>query len=156
MPSREIIRSFPLAWRFGFLCLLLTVQPAAAGGSWERVVIDEITTNGVDYTLVVTPSDNANTDPYFGRCRRFEVRGTYRWLKGALFHQAAGLTRADHLRALKFLRDAHETKQRVDLGWIGMGFEAIDPADPCVVRSRALQLLRDESGVHVLSYHDLI
>ena len=39
----------------------------------------------------------------------------------------------------------------MDLGWIGVGFVAIDPAEPCIVRSRALQLLRDESGNELLS-----
>src|SRR5207253_5492271 len=93
MPNRKSHQVFSTGKRFEFLlCLLLTVQPAAAGGSWGRVVIDKIVMNGVDYTLVVTPSESANTDPYFGRCRRFEVRGTYRWLKGTWFHQAAGLT----------------------------------------------------------------
>lgn len=157
MRNRKSKEVSSIGKRFGLLlCLTLTAVPAMAGGSWERVLVNEIITNGVDYTLVVTPSDSANTDPYLGRCRRFEVRGTYRWLKGTLFHQAAGLTRADHLRALEFLRDAHETKQLIDLGWIGVGFVAIDPAEPCVVRSRALQLLRDEGGAHVVSYHDLV
>jgi len=43
----------------------------------ERVLIDEIEIDGVDYTLVATPtpSDRSNTDPYLGRCRRFEVHG---------------------------------------------------------------------------------
>jgi hypothetical protein len=140
--------------RFGaFLCLMLTVLPATAGGSWERVLIDEIVINGVDYTLVVTPSDKALRDSYFGRCRRFEVRGTYRWLQGTLFHQETGLSRANHIQALEALRRAQETKQQVDLGWIGVGFVPVDPANPCIVRSRALQLFRDEEGTHILSYH---
>lgn len=139
---------------FGLLlCLILTVLPAVAGGSWERVLIDEIAINGVDYTLVVAPSEKATRDPYFGRCRRFEVRGTYRWLQGTLFHQESGLSRADHIRALEFLRRAHETKQQVDLGWIGVGFVPVEAANPCIVRSRALQLFRDEQGSHVLSYY---
>ena len=135
------------------LCLILTVLPAVAGGSWERVPIDEIAINGVDYTLVVTPTNSANTDPYFGRCKRFEVRGTYRWLQGTLFRQEPGLSRADHLRALEFLRRAHETKQYVDLGWMGVGFVQVEPAMPCIVRSRALQLFKDGQGSHVLSYY---
>ena len=105
-----------------FLCLMFSMLPAKAGGSWERVLIEEISINGVDYTLVVIPSDSANADPYLGRCRRFEIRGTYRWLRGTLFQQEPGLSRAEHLRALEFLRHAHETKRQVDLGWIGVGF----------------------------------
>jgi hypothetical protein len=113
MPNRTSDQSFPTGKDFGLLlCLMLTVLPAVAGGSWERVLVDEIAINGVDYTLVVTPTDGANTDPYFGRCQRFEVRGTYRWLQGTLFRQEPGLSRAAHLRALEFLRRAHETKQQ--------------------------------------------
>jgi len=136
-----------------FLCLMFSMLPAKAGGSWERVLIEEISINGVDYTLVVTPSDSANADPYLGRCRRFEIRGTYRWLRGTLFQQEPGLSRAEHLRALEFLRHAHETKRQVDLGWIGVGFVPVEPANPCIVRSRALQLFRDGQGTHVVSYH---
>ena len=64
-----------------------------------------------------------------------------------------GLSRDDHIRALEFLRHAFETKQQVDFGWIGIGFVPIEPTNPCVVRSRALQLFQDERGSHVLSYH---
>jgi hypothetical protein len=135
------------------LCLMLTVLPAVAGGSWERVHIDEIKINGVDYTLVVSLTDSASTDPYFSRCKRFEIRGTYRWLQGTLFQQEAGLSRADHIRALEFLQRAYKDKQQVDLGWIGVGFVPIEPANPCIVRSRALQLYLDGQGAHVLSYH---
>ena len=135
------------------LCLIVAALPAVAGGSWERVHIDEIAINGVDYTLVVSRVASASIDPYFRGCKRFEVHGTYRWLKGTIFHQEAGLSRDDHVRALEFLRQASETKQQVDFGWIGVGFVPIEPAKPCVVRSRALQLFQDEQGSHVLSYH---
>jgi len=59
-----------------FLCLMFSMLPALAGGSCERVAIDEIAITGVDYTLIVTPSDSANADPYLGRCSRFQIRGT--------------------------------------------------------------------------------
>ena len=52
-----------------------------------------------------------------------------------------------------FLRRAHETKQQMDLGWLGVGFVPVDPAKPCIVRSRALQLFPDGQGSHVLSYY---
>jgi hypothetical protein len=44
-----------------------------------------------------------------------------RWLQGTLLHQAAGLTRADHLRALESLMHAHETNSQ----WIWVGWELV-------------------------------
>jgi hypothetical protein len=41
-------------------------MPLSAGGSSERVVIDRLVITGVDYTLVVTPSDSVIRDPHFG------------------------------------------------------------------------------------------
>jgi len=129
-------------------------MPLAAGGSSEHVVVDRLAINGVDYTLVVTPSDNATRGPYFGRCRRFEVRGTYRWLRGTLFRQEPGLSRIHHLEALHYLQQAYEAKRPVELGWVGTGFVLFDPATPCIVKSRALRLFKDDPGTSVLSYHD--
>src|SRR5579864_9389897 len=74
-----------------FVCLALTSMPLSAGGSSERVVIDRLVINGVNYTLVVTPSDSVIRDPHFGHSTRFEVHGTYRWLRGTLLRQEAGL-----------------------------------------------------------------
>jgi hypothetical protein len=75
VPNRRSDKDLSTSMRFcAFLCLMLTVPPATTGGSWERVLIDEIVINGLDYTLFVTPSDKTVRDPYFGRCRRFEVR----------------------------------------------------------------------------------
>jgi hypothetical protein len=129
-------------------------MPLSAGGSSERVVIDRLVINGVDYTLVVTPSDNAIRDPYFGHCKRFEVHGTYRWLRGTLFRQEPGLSRTRHLEALHYLQQAYEAQRPLELGWVGTGFMLFDPANPCMVKSRALALFKDDRGTYVLSYHD--
>jgi hypothetical protein len=136
------------------LWLTLAPLPLTAGGSSERVVIDQLAINGVDYTLVLTPSDSATGDPYLGHCRRFEVRGTYRWLRGAIFRQEPGLSRAGRLEALAFRRRALEEKRPVELGWIGTGFVPVDPAEPCIVRSRALRLLKEHGRTYVVSYHN--
>jgi hypothetical protein len=111
--------------------------------------------NGVDYTLQVVPENNTPPDPYMGTCAKFEVRGTYRRLKGAYLRQDPLLSREEHLKALEYLRRAFEAKRPVVLGWMGTGFEPVDAAKPCIVRSRALLLMTDEHGTHVVSFHDM-
>ena len=66
------------------------------------MLIEKIAIGGVDYTLVVTPTNSANADPY--------------------------------------LRRAHETTQQVDLGWIGVGYVPVDPAQPRGGRSKRLDI----------------
>jgi hypothetical protein len=134
---------------------VLASMPVAAGGSSQRVSIDSFKMQGVDYTLVVSPipSHGVVDDPYMASCKRFEVRGTYQWLKGAIFGQDAPLSRKAHLEALEYLRQAFETKQPVDFGWVGTGFVRVDPANPCVVKSRALWKVDDERGTQVLSFY---
>jgi hypothetical protein len=135
--------------------LTLVSMPLVAGGDAERVSIQALTIDGVDYTLIVTPAPSKSIVPdvYVGLCKRFEVRGTYRWLKGTIFRQEATLSREGHLQALEYLRRAFAAKQAVNLGWIGRGFVPVDPDDPCIVKSRALQLVTDERGTYVLSYY---
>ena len=146
--------------RFATIALLLASMafvsmPAVAGGSWERVSIAQLTTDGVDYTLVVTavPAKTSVLDSFMATCRRFEVRGTYRWLKGAILGQEPLLSRKGHLEALEYLRQSFLAKRSVDFGWIGTGFIPIDSKDPCIVKSRALWLFTDERGVHVFSFY---
>jgi hypothetical protein len=128
---------------------------AAAGGSSQGVFITSLTIQGVNYTLVVTPihSQGVIDDPYMAFCKRFEVRGTYQWLKGAVFGQEAVLSRKGHLEALQYLQRAFEAKQTVNFGWVGTGFVRVDPANPCVVKSRALLKIADDRGTQVLSFY---
>lgn len=68
-----------------FLCLMLIVLPAVAGGSWERVLIGEIAIHRADWILAVTLSEKAIRDPYVdmsvivGALRSAE----HRWVLGA-------------------------------------------------------------------------
>jgi hypothetical protein len=128
--------------------------PAEAGGSSGLVRIDRLVADGVNYTLVVTPDKSAQSDPYLGGCDSFEVRGTYRWLRGTFLRQEPPLSRRGHLEALGYLRNAFETRSPIELGWIGNGFVPLDSADPCVVRSRALWLNTGQRGTSVVSFHD--
>jgi hypothetical protein len=132
---------------------ILASLPVIAGGSSQQVSIDSLTIQGVDYTLVVSPVSSQGYDPYIASCKRFEVRGTYQWLKGAIFGQDAPLSRKGHLEALEYLRQAFEAKRPVEFGWIGTGFVRIDPANPCVVKSRALWKVVDDRGTAVLSFY---
>src|SRR5882724_10724566 len=153
--SRLLDSRHAAAFALLLVSLVLISTRAVAGGDEQRVSIDQLTTDGVDYTLVVTPisSENSVADPVIGRCRRFEVRGTYRWLKGAILGQDPPLSRRGHLEALEYLRQSFLAKRAVDLGWIGTGFVPVDPKDACIVKSRALWLLTDERGKHVISFY---
>ena len=135
------------------ISLTLASVPAGAGGSSQQVYIDGLTIRGVDYTLVVSPISSQGYDPYMTSCKRFEVRGTYQWLKGAIFGQDASLSRKGHLEALEYLRQAFEAKRPFEFGWIGTGFVRVDPANPCVVKSRALWKVIDERGTSVVSFY---
>lgn len=137
------------------VCSVLASAVSHAGGSGEEVTIERFDVHGDDYTLVVIPKRSEWPDPYMGECERFEVRGTYQRLRGEYFWLAVAISREEHRRALAYMQHAFVTKQHVHFGWIGTGFVAIDAANPCVVRSRALSVL--ETGEHttwVVSYHD--
>jgi hypothetical protein len=108
--------------------------------------------DGDRYTLVVYPAHTNPPDPYMGTCDRFEVRGIFGDLRGG--DGEPGLTKAAHREAMKFLQDAFVSGQMIDLGWMGTGFVPVEPGKPCVVKSRALRLVQDGLGAHVLSYHD--
>ena len=90
-----------------------------------------------------------------GACDRFEVRGTYGLLRGAS-RTEAWLSRQVHREAMEFLQQAFISGQEFNLGWVGTGFLLADPNKPCIVKSRALRLLKDDSGARVLSYHDAV
>jgi hypothetical protein len=138
-----------------FFCLFAMSSDSVAGGSGERVSIERLDVDGVEYTLLVAPEKSEPPDAYMGACAHFEVRGSYQRLRGAYFRQHPLLSRNEHIKALEYLRRAFETKQSVYLVWMGTGFVPIDPGSPCVVRSRALRLLTDERGTYVVSFHDM-
>jgi len=138
----------------GMLLLPLTVS---AGGSWEQVTVESLTLlNSTDYELAVHPEpiNGEYKDPYMGNCSRFTVKGSYSWIHSWRFPEF--VTQENHKAALAYLRQAHGEKKAIFFGWMGTGFVAIDPANQCVVRSRALHLFTDaENGViAVISYHD--
>ena len=86
---------------------------------------------------------------------RFEVRGTYGLLHGARRNDE-WLSRKVHREALEFLQQAFLSGQTFDLGWVGTGFVPVEAGKPCVVKSRALRLVKDDRGTHVLSYHEAL
>ncbi|MDR0776100.1 MAG: hypothetical protein LBE81_05625 [Azonexus sp.] len=136
---------------------LLVALPslASAGGSFELV---EVTTlrifNDVDFELVVRlPAPEAGQsyrDPYMGNCTSFTVHGTH---DAAVGHPRA--THAAHLLALERLRIAHEYKLPINFGWMGHGFYVIDPKNPCIVKSRALEFFVDRDVEAVMSHYGL-
>ena len=117
------------------------------------VTITRFDRSGDKYTLVVHPEKADTSEPYLGTCERFEVRGTYGSLRGAKRNDAE-LSWLGHRKALEFLQKAFIAGQRFDLGSVGKGFVPVAADNPCIVASRALRLLQDDRGMHVLSYHD--
>jgi hypothetical protein len=61
-----------------------------------------------------------------------------------------------HREALEFLQQAFISGQKFDLASLGTGFVPVDTGKPCVVKSRALRLVKDDAGTHVQSYHDAV
>jgi len=140
---------------------LVAGTPVLAGGSDVQVkVVSFVTRSDTDYMLVVTPVEPSQPelypDPYMGHCHRFTVIGTYAWLAGIHLTQPPMVTRGAHLDALKYLRTAADSHATIHLGWMGTGFLAPNPAEPCVVKSRALVLFTDEHGKAVISFYHAI
>lgn len=130
---------------------------AMAGGSWERVMVESLTVlNDTDYELIVIPEQRSieHKDPYMGSCSRFTVKGGYSWLHAWRFPEV--VNRENHKAALAYMQQAQGEKRMILFGWMGTGFVAIDPANKCVVRSRALQLLSDDGVTAVISYHNAV
>jgi len=146
------------AGRMSFLLMCFFVATGvcqADESSGVPVSITRFDHSGNDYTLVVHPTATDPPDPYMGTCERFEVRGTYGLLRGAGKNDAE-LSRPGHREALEFLQHAFIAGEVVELGWVGTGFVPVDPGKPCVVKSRALRLVKDESRTRVISYHDAV
>lgn len=139
---------------------LLVCTFFAAATCWAEeagipVTITRFDHSGMDYTLVVSPTKTDPPDPYMGACDRFEVRGTYGLLHGARRNEE-WLSRKAHREALEFLQQAFLAGQTFYLGWVGTGFVPVEADKPCVVKSRALRVLKDDGGTHVISYHDAV
>jgi hypothetical protein len=123
-----------------------------AGGSFESVEVRSLfTEGGSSYELVVSPVNKENDDPYLKGCGVFVVIGSYSRIHSWL-HFPADVTLAGHQAALVRLREALDKRIPINFGWMGPGFEPIDPRHPCMVRSRALQIFSDHGTTAVLSY----
>jgi len=154
----NIVGRRSIAGRMGFLLMCSFIATGicqADESTGVAVTITRFDHAGNDYTLVVHPTATDPPDPYMGACERFEVRGTYGLLRGTGKNDAE-LSRAGHREALEFLQHAFIAGQVVELGWVGTGFVPVDPDKPCVVKSRALRLVKDEGHTRVMSYHDAI
>lgn len=131
--------------------LLMIVQPSEAGGSSEIVSVKSLSTfNETEFVLVVAPRsrEGGYVDPYMGRCQIFTVLGRYDKRRRRFTEEA-------HLAALALLAKAKRDDAPIRLGWMGTGFVRIDEDEPCVVRSRGLEVFTDDNGdQHVISYHD--
>jgi hypothetical protein len=133
---RYFIKTIVLMMFFSF--------PSYAGGSGEFVKVKSLKQiTETQYELEVSPvkssaSEN-HPDPYIGACETFTVRGDFSWFYSAFFFPE-DVTKGAHLASLKLLKQVQESGETINFGWMGQGFSRVDPNDPCVVRSRALQL----------------
>ena len=117
--------------------------------------------NETDYELVVVPQPNS-IDPYLAKCKTFTVLGTYTdrpaggrwWHFWSRFPEA--VTRTGHIAALSQLSEAYSSKRPLNFGWMGPGFAQVDSSNPCIVRSRALEIVREKDVNAVVSYHDAV
>jgi hypothetical protein len=124
-----------------------------AGGSADPVEIEDLNMlSATDYVLVVRPYPTGNSYSVFGACSRVEIQGTYSVFHSWL-HYPKSVTRKGHETALAFLRGVFKQKARIMLGEMGSGFERYDPKNPCVVKSRALELYEENGIFSVYSYY---
>jgi hypothetical protein len=133
------------------LCALLALWRAsaalAAGSDAEVRVVKFAATSDTDYTLVVEPLAPAaqpgnSAGPYMAHCQQLTVEGTFAKLAGFALQPPSMVTPHAHAEAIAYLRTAALAHATIRLGWMGQGF-LVDASDPCLVRSRALVLMRD-------------
>ncbi len=137
---------------------LLTATKAHAGGDWYPVVVTSLEVNDTDYILKVKPTEKT-PHGFPSICQKFEVHGTYSW-----WHSwrgfPSGVTRENHRKALDYLNDARIKKKVINFGFMGSGFESIDLQNPCIVRSRALDLMENQGSLSkdkgVVSYYNRV
>jgi hypothetical protein len=138
--------------RIIFLALLIQFSFAHAGGSNEIVLVKEFKTDATGaYTLVVEPKLRnvpGHKDPYMGECKVFTVHGEYdeKWWK-----KHHGAKKELHIKAIEFLK--RNINKTILFGWMDGGFKVIDTTNPCVVKSKGLELWKVKDGYTVLSYY---
>ena len=130
------------------MVFLAIISTANAGGSHEKVKIIQFSTYGDgNFLLVVSPQKRNGSnyrDPYMGKCRIFSILGRYE--DKGIFESGYIPSREKHNDALEYLSD----REFVELGWMGQGFRILNPNDPCLVNSRALEVI-DVGGDKVVA-----
>ncbi len=144
------------------LFLVLFATPALAGADWVPVHVQKLTMlSDTDYVLAVSPEPDKSgyEDPWLGSCKRFVVHGSYKPLKGTRWFiwwdNGGAPTKKQHLTALAYLKKFAGSKIAINFGGMISGFNIITPKNPCIVASRALELVTDDSAPHetaVVSY----
>ena len=137
---------------FIFIVITLQISLVWAGGSDETVIIEEFTQskNG-NYILIVKPqlkNTPGYKEPYMGNCKVFTVHGEYdeKWWKK--YH---GAKKERHIKAINYLKN--NIKKSISFGWLGGGFKVINKSNPCIVKSKGLELWEDKNGFSVLSFY---
>ena len=127
-----------------FLSYLFSTS-LSAGGSHQTVdLIHVAVLDDTKFVLTVTPRPDIDgyEEYHFKGCETLIVIGEYRPL-GIL--EAGHMPELErHKEALKFLKSK---PKRFNLGYMGGGFFVPDKENKCVVQSRALDLL-DENSVY--------
>ena len=122
-----------------------------AGGSYQPVKVLQFSTyEDGRYLLVVKPqlrADSDYQDPYMNGCPVFSIIGEYEG-KG-MFESGYIPAKKKHYEALEYLR----SQDFMLLGWMGQGFRVLNTDDPCLVSSRALELVEIDGDKAVLSWY---
>lgn len=143
-----------------FSLLICCASPSFAGGSWDPVRIQKLTMlSDTDYVLIIEPQHQLMRykNAFFGDCSQFVVNGTYSrlddtpWLD-SLVRKTPIVTLEDHLAALEKLKAFESEGAIFEFGYMGTGFNVIDPDTPCVVESRALEVWIEGDKVAIISY----
>jgi hypothetical protein len=137
--------------------ILLFILPlyAFAGGSFLEVEVREfVRSSDTEYRMVIARTPQTSTvlpDPYMGKnCPLLTVVGQFRKLGGF----PKWISRETHMAAMSMLETARAERKAVNFGWMGQGLAVIDLAKPCIMRSRALDVMDTGQGViAVISYY---
>ena len=118
------------------LLVSASVEPQTLSGP---VMIESLEVSGIDYTLIVTPSDRSNWEEWgkLDGCKRLTFRGTYQEVA-----DVRELTLDAHRTALDYLRKAFEERRPVKIR--RMQTSALEGNLRCEYRSHALLLVEDD------------